>query len=126
MCNLSTPTLFDPSIENNAGAFDESILHRGTQLNQACDEWIIENAPAYRWLTKQVLSAARHGVKVSIREKCERIRWADMTGIHGKPTKLSNSLTAPLARRIIAEHPHVAPYITLKPSICDVRDSSGT
>lgn len=115
-----TPALFDWPSEDSTEGFTDPIVSTGCRLNHQCTEWIAENPDAYDLLVKEVLSAAKRGQAVSVRQKAERIRWGDLTGTHGAPTKLSNSLTAPLARRIIAEHPHVAPYITLKRSVCDM------
>lgn len=118
----NTPTLFDWPLESSAGG-DIPIVSRGGCLNRQCDEWVTENPRAYDLLVKEVLSAAERGQAVSVRQKAERIRWGDLTGAHGTPTKLSNSLTAPLARRIIAEHPWVARYVTLRRSVCDTGGS---
>lgn len=103
---------------------EEELLRaeRGRQMYTYCDQWTAENDGAANYVENAVLDAVRRGRKVSVREKLERVRWGDFTDRYGKPTKASNNLSAPLARRIIQRHPEVGPYIIVRPSVCDEYD----
>lgn len=103
---------------------DEELrrAERGRLMYVSCDQWTAENDGAASYVENAVLDAMRHGRKVSVREKLERVRWGDFTDLYGKPTRASNNLSAPLARRIIERHPEARPYIILRPSVCDEYD----
>lgn len=127
MTNENTPTLFDIPSGNSAGASDDKIVdltraERGRQMYASCDQWTAENDGAASYVEEAVLEAIRHGRKVSVREKLERVRWGDFTDQYGKPTRASNNLSAPLARRIIQRHPEAKDHIITRPSACDEFD----
>jgi hypothetical protein len=95
-----------------------SIISRGRSLMYQARAWAREYPRAYSWLVNEIRDAAQRHEKVSVREKCERLRW-DEAGL-GQCIGVSNSLTAPISRIIIEVHPEFEPYITTSKSICDM------
>lgn len=112
----------DGTAPDDMTIIDLERAERGRQMYVSCDQWTAENDGAASYVEEAVLDAIRHGRKVSVREKMERVRWADFSDRYGKPTKASNNLSAPLARRIIQRHPEAGPYIIVRPSVCDEYD----
>lgn len=112
----------DGTASNDTTIVDLARAERGRQMYASCDQWTAENNGAASYVENAVLEAMRHGRKVSVREKLERVRWGDFTDRYGKPTRASNNLSAPLARRIIQRHPEAGPFIIMRPSVCDEYD----
>lgn len=126
--NDNAVRLFPVEEMTDGTASDDMIIidleraERGRQLYANCDRWTAENDGAASYVEKAVLDAIRHGRKVSVREKLERVRWGDFTDQYGKSTKTSNNLSAPLARRIIQRHPEAKDHLIMRPSVCDEYD----
>ena len=114
--------LTDGTASDDTTIIDLERAERGRLMYDHCDRWTHDNEDAARYVERAVLNAVRHGRRVSVREKLERVRWGDFTDLYGKPTRASNNLSAPLARRIIERHPETRPYIILRPSVCDEYD----
>lgn len=119
---FSVEELTDGTALDDMAMIDLERAERGRQMYASCDQWTAENDGAASYVENAILDAVRHGRKVSVREKLERVRWGDFTDTHGKPTSASNNLSAPLARRIIERHPEAGPYIIMRPSVCDEYD----
>ena len=80
------------------------------------NEWIAANPAAWSRMIALALTAADLKTPFGIGEICERVRWHFKTNqVAGENFKISNSLRAYFIRRMIAQHPEIAPFVKLKP-----------
>ena len=114
--------LTDGTASDDMTMIDLDRAERGRQMYAYCDQWTAENDGAASYVENAILDAIHFGRMVSVREKLERVRWGDYTDRYGKPTSVSNDLSAPLARRILERHPEARPFIIMRPSACDEYD----
>ena len=98
---------------------EQRKAERGRELMRAAEEWRKLNPRMFSWLEEQVLDAAHNGRMTSVRELCERIRWADNVDEEGNPVHISNSLTACFARMLVEKHPETAKHIIMRKSVLD-------
>lgn len=93
---------------------------KGDRFREEADRWIEDNPLAWKYLVDQALISARGHRRFGIGALCEVVRW-EMSNVQGNAGfKLNNNHRAHFARRLIAEHPEVRPYITTRGSVCDL------
>lgn len=86
---------------------------------RAAREWIRLNPALWEGIEAWALNEAGHQRKFAMQTALERIRWKDRVGDEGRPTKVSNDYGAIWARMLVAKHPEVKPYVTMRPSVYD-------
>lgn len=91
---------------------------RADVFREQADAWIDENPEAWRFMTIQALKSAENRRRFGIGALCEVVRW-EMRNVRGDEFKLNNSYRAAFARRLVREHPEIAPYITMRKSVLD-------
>ena len=103
--------------------FEESLLAdqaKGDRYREEADAWIADNPEAWDYMTDQALVSARNGRRFGIGALCEVVRWK-MRNVEGRTGfKLNNSHRAAFARRLVKEHPEIAPYISMRSSVIDL------
>lgn len=86
---------------------------------RAAREWIRLNPALWEGIEAWALNEAAHQRKFAMQTALERIRWKDRVDDEGRPTKVSNDYGAIWARMLVARHPEVKPYVTIRPSVYD-------
>ena len=86
---------------------------------RAAREWIRLNPALWEGIEAWALNEAGHQRKFAMQTVLERIRWKDHVDDEGRPTKVSNDYGAIWARMLVAKHPEVEPYVTMRPSVYD-------
>lgn len=86
---------------------------------RAAREWIRLNPGLWDDIEAWALNEAGHQRKFAMQTALERIRWKDRVDDEGQPTKVSNDYGAIWARMLVARHPEVKPYVTMRPSVYD-------
>lgn len=86
---------------------------------RAAREWIRLNPALWDDIEAWALNEAGHQRKFAMQTALERIRWKDHVDDEGRPTKVSNDYGAIWARMLVAKHPEVEPYVTMRPSVYD-------
>ena len=99
---------------SNMGGRSKGELFRGE-----ADRWIENNPAAWNYMVSQAVKSANAGRRFGIGALCEHVRW-HMFAKGDENFKLNNNYRAHFARRIIAEHPEVAPYISTRGSVLDL------
>lgn len=87
-------------------------------MQQAYD-WIDANPKAWAFMVRFALQRASNGQRFGMKALVERVRWEmELTSTDGV-YKLNNSLTAALARILVADYPALKPYISMRRSDFD-------
>ena len=86
---------------------------------RAAREWIRLNPALWEGIEAWALNEAANGRKFAMQTALERIRWKDYVDNAGQPTKVSNDYGAIWARLLIARHPEIRPFVTMRPSVYD-------
>lgn len=86
---------------------------------RAAREWIRLNPALWDGIEVWALNEAAHQRKFAMQTALERIRWKDYVNDEGQPTKVSNDYGAIWARMLVAKHPEIRPYVTMRPSAYD-------
>lgn len=86
---------------------------------RAAREWIRLNPGLWDDIEAWALNEAGHQRKFAMQTALERIRWKDHVDDEGRPTKVSNDYGAIWARMLVAKHPEIEPYVTMRPSVYD-------
>ena len=86
---------------------------------RAAREWIRLNPALWEGIEAWALNEAGHQRKFAMQTALERIRWKDHVDDEGRPTKVSNDYGAIWARMLVAKHPEIEPYVTMRPSVYD-------
>lgn len=92
-------------------------IQKGDEMMEAAREWCRRNREAWWWMCMTAAERASKGERFGIADLAEEVRWRKRA--EGDPFKLNNTLRAPLARLLIAQYPHVAPYIETRKSKAD-------
>lgn len=92
---------------------------KGDRFKEEADRWVEDNPDAWAYMTSQAVSSANAGRRFGIGSLMEHVRW-HMFAEGRTGFKCNNNHRAALARRIIAEHPEVRPYIKTRDSVCDL------
>lgn len=119
MTEMRTAPLFELDGITAGAAENEQDHSTAIAIRLAAEAWIRLNPRLWAWLEEQVLDAAHNGRMTSVRELCERIRWADNVDEEGNPVHISNSLTACFARMLVEKHPETAKHIIMRKSVLD-------
>lgn len=86
---------------------------------RAAREWIRLNPALWDDIEAWALNEAGHQRKFAMQTALEHIRWKDRVDDEGRPTKVSNDYGAIWARMLVAKHPEIEPYVTMRPSVYD-------
>lgn len=86
---------------------------------RAAREWIRLNPALWEGIEAWALNEAGHQRKFAMQTALERTRWKDRVDDEGRPTKVSNDYGAIWARMLVAKHPEIEPYVTMRPSVYD-------
>ncbi|MBR3317435.1 MAG: hypothetical protein IKG21_06430 [Atopobiaceae bacterium] len=116
----NTPTLFELPAENGVGEPDENMVQRAHELNAGRDEWIARYPRPWKRIQQLARRDYAAGRRMCISRYVEDIRAHDWSGTDGSECKISNSLRAPLARKLCEMHPEYAGLLITRPSVCDV------
>lgn len=116
----NTPKLFDLPAENSAGELDEYMIQRAHELNAASDEWIARYPRPWKRIQQLARRDYAAGRRMSVARYIEDVRAHDWSGRDGSECKVSNSLRAPLARKLCQMHPEYEGRLITRPSVCDV------
>lgn len=82
-------------------------------------EWQRLNPALWSEIEAWALNEAANQRKFAMQTALERIRWKDYVDDAGQQTKVSNDYGAIWARQLIAKHPEIKPYVTMRPSVYD-------
>lgn len=82
-------------------------------------EWRRLNPRLWDEVEAWALNEAAHGRRFAMQTALERIRWKDYADDEGNPTKVSNDFGAIWSRLLIARHPEIRPFVTMRPSVYD-------
>lgn len=82
-------------------------------------EWRRLNPRLWDEIEAWALNEAANGRKFAMQTALERIRWKDYVDNAGQPTKVSNDYGAIWSRLLIARHPEIRPFVTMRPSVYD-------
>lgn len=88
----------------------------GEWMRSEADKWIEANPRAWERMTKDALFYASRGMRFSIRELADLVRFHMATNGTTDGFKCNNSLHSAFSRRLVAEHPEVEPYIEQRKS----------
>ena len=83
------------------------------------DEWIRDNPELWEKFENHALYEAAHGRHVSVQWLIEDVRRHDRVNRIGDPCKVNNSFGPIFARRLMAKHPVLAPFIETRRSMYD-------
>lgn len=83
------------------------------------NEWIGLNPDLWERLEAHCLNEAAHERRISVQWLIEDVRAHDYVNRIGDPCKVNNSFAPIFARRLIKEHPELAPFIETRRSIYD-------
>lgn len=86
---------------------------------RAAREWIRLNPALWEGIEAWALNEAANGRRFAMQTAIERIRWKDYVDNAGQPTKVSNDFGAIWSRLLIARHPEIRPFVTMRPSVYD-------
>ena len=122
--NKSAPdsAKFADVAENRGGAIDSKEIDESKYiavLNKE-REWRRMNPKLWSDIEAWALNEAKHGRKFAMQTAIERIRWKDYAGSDGRTVRVSNDFGAIWARVLIAKHPEIKPFVTMRPSVYDV------
>lgn len=101
--------------DDGSGADVEKYMARLRQER----EWRRLNPRLWDEIEAWALNEAANGRKFAMQTALERVRWKDYVDNAGQPTKVSNDYGAIWARLLIARHPEVRPFVTMRPSVYD-------
>lgn len=76
--------------------------------------WAAENPSAFSLMKEEARRKAGAGRRFGVQELAEWVRRSDLTDRHGAPTRIDNSIVAPLARMIVEQCPECRPYVELR------------
>lgn len=96
---------------------------RRQDLNEQAQEWIRDNPEAYSRFVELALDKASRREKFSIHALTEVIRWDGSIRFNKHDFAIPNNCRRYIGLRILAEHPHVAPYMTTKRKDDDADDT---
>lgn len=82
-------------------------------------EWRSLNPRLWNEIVEWALGEATAGRKFAMQTALERVRWKDYADDEGNPTRVSNDFGAIWARLLVAMHPEVRPFVTMRPSVYD-------
>lgn len=82
-------------------------------------EWRKQNSQLWSDIEAWALNEAEHGRKFAMQTAIERIRWKDYAGSDGRTVRVSNDFGAIWARVLIAKHPEIRQFVTIRPSVYD-------
>lgn len=82
-------------------------------------EWRGQNKELWRHIETWALNEARHRRKFAVQQKIEEIRWKDYVNDAGQSVKVSNNYGAIWTRLLVAMHPEIRPFVTMKKSVFD-------
>lgn len=92
---------------------------RGADLVARATRWEEENPDTFRFIEGRALAEAEAQRPVSLQALICEARAIDFTDEAGGRTRINNDLAAPLARRLRAVHPEIAPWLKLRQSMAD-------
>lgn len=74
---------------------------------------------------REARTLAREGLRFGMKALAEHVRWALRTQPGPRADyKVNNNYIAPLARRLVAEVPEVAPYLTMRQTAGDPKEAT--
>lgn len=97
-------------------------ISRATEIAHDADEWVEAHKDVWRFATDLCLNEARAKRRVSMQYVSEVIRKKDFASFKRYGSGINNRLRPALARRLVREHPEVAPFIELRRSALDLID----
>lgn len=83
------------------------------------EEWIRLNPDLWSRFEAHCMSEAEHERRISIKWLIEDVRAHDYVNRDGDPCKVNNNYAPIFARRLIAQHPELEPYIETRRSMYD-------
>lgn len=95
-------------------------IERAAEIAHDADEWVEEHPDVWRFATDLCLNEARAKRRVSMQYASEVIRKKDFASFKRYGSGINNRLRPALARRLVREHPEVAPFIELRKSALDL------
>ena len=95
---------------------------KGERFRREADEWIEKNPESLVYMTEQALLSASIGRRFGMKALVEHVRWHLSTTRTDKEYKLNSNWPAAFARRLIEEHPEIAPYISTRHSVLDSQE----
>ncbi|WP_198666452.1 hypothetical protein [Paratractidigestivibacter faecalis] len=100
-----------------AGENADNAKYKATLLRER--EWRRLNPRLWSEIEAWALAEAAAGRKFAMQTALERVRWKDYANDEGNPTKVPNDFGAIWARLLVATHPEVRPFVTMRPSVYD-------
>lgn len=108
-------------IHSDTKSRDEAVrIERARELAHEADEWVTAHKDVWRFATDLCLNEARAKRRVSMQYASEVIRKKDFASFKRYGSGINNRLRPALARRLVREHPEVAPFIELRKSALDL------
>lgn len=101
---------------------EEAARERALLLVKQADEWVAEHPDAWEYIVGMCKVEAEHKRTVSMQLAAEQIRKLDFASFPTPNGAINNRYRAPLARRLVREHPEVAPFIEMRRSSVDLVD----
>lgn len=95
-------------------------INRAIETAHEADAWVAEHPDAWRYVVRLCLNEGAHNRTVSLQWAAEQLRKRDFASFPTPNATINNRFRAPLARRLVREHPELKPFIELRKSALDL------
>lgn len=92
----------------------QMIADRAARRMARARLWAEENPSAFSHMEAEARRKAEAGRRFGVQELAEWVRRSDLTDRHGMPTRIDNTIVAPLARMLVEQCPECRPYVELR------------
>lgn len=111
------PNGFSPAEDDST---TEKRKRAAKELEQRAGAWRENNPDAWAFMVSFALHEVSKQRNFGMKWLIEEARRKDFVALDGSRTRICNTLSTPLIRALVKEHPEVRPFVVLKSSAMEV------